>query len=82
LLQSNENQFLEIWSDSGLEKVYNLGEIDLHGTVNFDAEFGTIAINQSETILAYIAEKKKKKPESFFTQKKDAKNIGKTRLKS
>lgn len=57
-----------------------MGEVDLHGTVNFDSEFGSIAVNKDETILAYIAEKKKKKAASFFTQKKDEKNIGKDNI--
>lgn len=76
ILQTNDSQYLEVWSDSGLEKVYNLGDLDLHGTVYFDSELGSMELNQSETILAYVAEKKMKKPESFFTQKIEKENIG------
>ena len=57
---------LEIWSHDGLVKSFNLSDLDLHGPVYFDEEFGSIVINRSGTKLAYIAELKRPKSKSYF----------------
>lgn len=65
---SAKTEYLQIWSDSGLVKSYNLGELDLHKAVYTSGGWGiTMAWNQSESKLAYLAEKKVPKSKAFYT---------------
>jgi acylaminoacyl-peptidase len=59
---------LESWNSDGLQKSFNLSDLDLHGPVYFDQEFGSLAVNKSGTKLAYIAEEKRPKKKSFFKE--------------
>ena len=66
---------LERWTSEGLEKSYNLTDLDLHGPVYFDAEFGSLVVNKSGTKLAYIAEEKRPKSVPFFKKNGSAKSM-------
>ena len=48
----------------------NLTDLDLHGIVYYDHEFGSLVINPSGNKVAYIAEKKKDKNVPFFPTSK------------
>ena len=63
----DESQFvLEIWKPTNMVKSINLSEINAHGDVYMDAELGSVAINRQGTKVAYIAEEKRQKSDSFF----------------
>ncbi len=66
---------LERWTSDGLEKSYNLTDLDLHGPVYFDSEFGSLVVNKSGTKLAYIAEEKRPKSVPFFKKNASAKSM-------
>ena len=63
----DEPQFvLEVWKPTNMVKSINLSEINAHGDVYMDGELGSIAINRQGTKVAYIAEEKRPKSDSFF----------------
>ncbi|XP_067907578.1 acylamino-acid-releasing enzyme-like [Heterodontus francisci] len=64
-----EQQYLEIWSKALKEKSINLTALDKHGKVYEDDQFGCLVWSHSETLILYIAEKKRPKAESFFQTK-------------
>ncbi|XP_067855031.1 acylamino-acid-releasing enzyme-like isoform X2 [Heptranchias perlo] len=67
--KGEEQQYLEIWSKNSKEKSINLTALDKHGKVYEDDQFGCLVWSHSETLLLYIAEKKRPKVESFFQTK-------------
>lgn len=76
ITESNSNQILEVWIDHALDKVYNLTQLDLHGPVYFDNQFGGLSINKSADKVAYIAELKRPKSSSFFKPGQDPGGAG------
>ena len=63
----DESQFiLEVWKPTNMVRSINLSEINAHGDVYMDGELGSIAINRQGTKVAYIAEEKRPKSDSFF----------------
>ena len=63
----DESQFiLEVWKPTNMVRSINLSEINAHGDVYMDGELGSIAINRQGTKVAYIAEEKRQKSDSFF----------------
>ena len=49
---------------------FNLKDIDAHGKVYFDSEFGSLQLSEDSTKLIYIAEKKLAKKLPFLNQGK------------
>lgn len=67
--KGEEQQFLEVWSKNRKVKSINLFALEKHGKVYEDEQFGCLAWSHSETHLLYVAEKKRRKTESFFQTK-------------
>lgn len=65
--KGSDLEILYIYSKEGsLLHTFNLTDLDLHGSVYFDAELGGIAINENSDKIAYIAEKKTPKSSPFL----------------
>ncbi|KAL8212288.1 UNVERIFIED_CONTAM: hypothetical protein K2H54_042378, partial [Gekko kuhli] len=58
----------QVWSSSGRVKSVNLTELDKHGSVYTDGQFGCLAWSSSETRILYVAERKRPKVQPFFFQ--------------
>lgn len=70
-------QFLQIWNDKGLENVVNLSALNKHGQVHCNYTFQSINWSPNGAKVAYIAEKTKMESQSFFAAKSDKeKSIG------
>ena len=61
-----EHWLLEIWSGDQLTQILDLKAIDQHGAVYTSGDFSSFQWNADETLLLYIAEKKRAQPVSFF----------------
>jgi len=62
-------QNIEVWSrDKGLVSTFNMKEVDKHGKIYTDGEFGSLQLSQDKKFLYYIAEKKKEKNSAFLSQ--------------
>ncbi|KAK7499911.1 hypothetical protein BaRGS_00008759, partial [Batillaria attramentaria] len=71
--KDEDKQFIEIWSQKQKLKTIDVQALDKHGDiVGNDSQFGSVQWSQSEGHLLYIAEKKKPKTSSFFTNKPSA----------
>ena len=65
-----EEQTIEIWEAGSMRLAFNLKDVDAHGLVYTDGEFGSLHLEPDQpSTLLYIAEKKKPKgghhPELF-----------------
>ncbi|XP_055748774.1 S9 family peptidase [Salvelinus fontinalis] len=58
-------QFLEVWSNSGLKKILHLTALNKHGRVYEDGQFGSLAWSTCEGRLLYVAEGKRSIGESY-----------------
>ena len=62
-------QNIEVWSrDSGLRATFNMKEVDKHGKIYTDGEFGSLHLAADKKTVFYIAEKKKEKNVAFLSQ--------------
>ncbi|XP_015265119.1 PREDICTED: acylamino-acid-releasing enzyme-like [Gekko japonicus] len=68
LERGQKQEVLEVWSSSGRVKSVNLTELDKHGSVYTDGQFGCLAWSSSETRILYVAERKRPKVQPFFFQ--------------
>ena len=59
-----------MFDDGHIGKTINLSDLDLHGIVYYDQEFGSLVMNPSGSKVAYIAEIKKEKNTPFFPASK------------
>ena len=88
-------QNIEVWNRvSGLVATFNMKEVDKHGKIYTDSEFGSLQLSDDKKHLYYIAEEKQEKQLPFLSQttfKEDAKiggeykwviNLAKTSLRS
>jgi len=66
--KEESEQFIEIWEQNCLKTSYNLKDIDAHGKVYADAEFGGLVLSEDLSKLVYIAEKKQPKKLPFLHQ--------------
>ncbi|XP_059481713.1 acylamino-acid-releasing enzyme-like isoform X2 [Neocloeon triangulifer] len=67
---SSKQQFLEIWNESLLVLNCNLSSLDIHGSVYSEADFASLVWSPSGDKIAYIAEQKVPKSDSFLPLKK------------
>jgi hypothetical protein len=57
-----EEQIIELWEAGSMRLAFNLKDIDAHGLVYTDGEFGSLELEPTQPAsLLYIAEKKKSK---------------------
>ena len=67
--EKDECQNIEVWSrGKGLIATFNLKDVDKHGKIYTDSEFGALEISEDGKNLLYIAEKKKEKNVTFLFQ--------------
>merc|ERR1719474_496398 len=67
--EKDECQNIEVWSrGKGLIATFNLKDVDKHGKIYTDGEFGALEISEDGKNLLYIAEKKKEKNVTFLFQ--------------
>ena len=73
-------QNIELWSrEAGLMATFNMKEVDKHGKIYTDTEFGSLILTEDKKHLYYIAEEKQEKNVAFMSQaplKEDAKMGG------
>lgn len=72
--KGDEKQMLEVWKNC--RKVINIDVLakDCHGRIYDDDQFGCLRWSSNGNFIAYIAEKKRPKAESFF--KTSSSNVG------
>lgn len=75
--KGEDKQYIEVWSDACKLHNIEVEQLDQHGKVYEDDQFGCWEWSHSETHLLYVAEKKRPKSKSFF-DKKDAEKDQKT----
>ena len=68
--KGDDTELLEFFDNGHIEKTINLSDLDLHGIVYYDQEFGGLVMNPSGSKVAYIAEMKKEKNTPFFPASK------------
>ena len=68
--KGDDTELLEFFDNGRIEKTINLSDLDLHGIVYYDQEFGGLVMNPSGSKVAYIAEIKKEKNTPFFPASK------------
>ena len=68
--KGDDTELFELFHEGHIKKTINLTDLDLHGIVYYDHEFGSLVINPSGNKVAYIAEKKKDKNVPFFPTSK------------
>ena len=61
-------QNIEVWSNKGLLATFNMKEVDKHGRIYTDGEFGSLQVSADKKTLYYVAEKKKEKKTAFLSQ--------------
>jgi len=69
-------QDIELWArDKGMLANFNMKEVDIHGKIYTDSEFGSLELSENCKSLMYIAEKKKEKNITFLSQGEMKDNI-------
>ena len=67
--EKDECQNIEVWTrGKGLIATFNLKDVDKHGKIYTDGEFGALEISHDGKKVLYIAEKKKDKSVTFLFQ--------------
>ena len=67
--EKDECQNIELWNRSkGIQATFNMKDVDKHGKIYTDNEFGFLELSEDKTSLLYIAEKKKEKNVSYLFQ--------------
>ena len=62
-------QNIELWTRvKGMLATFNMKEVDVHGKIYTDGEFGALELSADRKSLLYIAEKKKEKNVAFLYQ--------------
>ena len=61
-------QNIEVWGNKGLLATFNMKEVDKHGRIYTDGEFGSLKVSADKKTLYYLAEKKKEKNTAFLSQ--------------
>jgi len=61
-------QVVEIWSSGALHRAFNMKEVDVHGKIYTDGEFGCLKLSDDLGSLLYVAEKKRPKTFPFLSQ--------------
>jgi len=65
----DECQNIELWNRlKGIQAAFNMKDVDKHGKIYTDNEFGSLELSEDKTSLLYIAEKKKEKNVSYLFQ--------------
>jgi len=63
-------QNIELWNRvNGLVATFNMKDVDVHGKIYTDSEFGSLQLSTDKKSLYYVAEKKKVKYTPFLSQK-------------
>ena len=63
-------QNIELWNRvNGLVATFNMKDVDVHGRIYTDSEFGSLQLSTDKKSLYYVAEKKKVKYTPFLSQK-------------
>jgi len=65
---ADDVQVVEIWKAGGLHRAFNMKEVDIHGKIYTDGEFGCLKLSEDLSSLLYVAEKKRPKTFSFLSQ--------------
>ena len=67
--EKDECQNIELWNKiRGMQATFNMKDVDAHGKIYTDAEFGSLELSEDKTKLLYVAEKKKEKNVSYLFQ--------------
>ena len=62
-------QNIEVWERvRGLVATFNMKEVDQHGKIYTDGEFGSLQLSEDKKTLYYIAEEKKEKNVPYLSQ--------------
>ena len=62
-------QNIEVWRrEAGLVSTFNMKDVDKHGRIYTDGEFGSLELSDDKKTLYYVAEKKKEKMTAFLSQ--------------
>jgi len=68
--KGEEHQYIEVWTDNLKLHNIDVNNLEQHGKVYEDGQFGCFEWSHSETHLLYVAEKKIPKSKSFFEKEK------------
>jgi len=65
---AEDPQSIEIWKGDSLVSIFNTKDIDCHGKIYTDGEFGCLEFSDDLSSLLYVAEKKSSKNKPFLFQ--------------
>jgi acylaminoacyl-peptidase len=65
---AEDGQTVEVWRAGGLQSSFNMKEVDAHGRIYTDSEFGCLELSEDLTSLLYVAERKRPKVVPFLGQ--------------
>ena len=66
--KDEKDDIVYIWSKNKLWKSYTLAQFEKIGKIYYDGEFGNLVMNQDETQIAFLAEKKPIPSKPFATK--------------
>jgi len=66
--KEKDEQFVDIWEEGSLSVSYSVKDVDKHGLIYSDAEFGSLDISQDGSTIVVVAEKKVPKSLPFLHQ--------------
>jgi acylaminoacyl-peptidase len=67
--EKDDCQNIELWNKvQGMKATFNMKDVDVHGKIYTDSEFGSLELSEDRHSLLYIAEKKKEKNVSYLFQ--------------
>ena len=60
--EKDECQTIELWNKvRGMQATFNMKDVDVHGKIYTDTEFGSLELSKDKTKLLYVAERKKER---------------------
>jgi len=72
---ADDPQSIEIWKNGTLQSTFNTKDIDCHGKIYTDGEFGCLEFSEDLSSLIYVAEKKADKTKPFLFQGEVGENV-------
>ena len=74
--EKDECQNIELWNKvGGMQATFNMKDVDVHGKIYTDTEFGSLELSEDKTKLLYVAERKKEKNVPYLFQGEVGDNV-------
>jgi len=74
--EKDDCQNIELWNKvRGMQATFNMKDVDVHGKIYTDTEFGSLELSEDKTKLLYVAERKKEKNVPYLFQGEVGDNV-------